>query len=103
MLNDARREVTAIAEDLLAGRRDVLEACRRIAALRFQLPDALANDPDVMVFVAIDSELDDVPGADEAAAWREGAREQKKREADAYLAEVMPQILAAALSLRSKG
>ena len=54
-----RREIVEIAISMLAGSTSFIAGARRISSMRFQA--ALEDDPDLIAFVAVDSETDVLP------------------------------------------
>lgn len=68
----AQGEVVATASRLIAGRISFVEGVRTLVGLR-ALVSPLDHDPDFMLFVAIDSESDHLPGREQrqhcAAEW----------------------------------
>lgn len=63
-LHRAYGEVVSAAEALEIGEINFVEGVRRIAGLR-ALVSQLDHDPDFMLFVAIDSESDHLPGVEQ--------------------------------------
>jgi hypothetical protein len=59
---DARASVTEAVIGLRSGKLGFVDAVRTISACRFRLPGALDN-PDFLLFAAIDSETDHMPSA----------------------------------------
>ncbi|HEY8212423.1 MAG TPA: hypothetical protein VIG99_33295 [Myxococcaceae bacterium] len=97
-----RKEIAGIANRLLSGELGLHEGCRAIAHLRTRLPDADLYDPDVLVFVVVDSDLDDVPLGVARQRWDPAALATKDQRATEYLGQVREKILRACqtLSLR---
>jgi hypothetical protein len=94
MMNDRyqlRAHMSQIATEAISGRRDLLSACRIIAQGRYtaglQASEALEH------IVAIESELDDIPGDDQRDTWSEAAYDAKQREKDDYLALIRDALL----------
>ena len=88
-LSAARR----IAEETLAGRYDLLLACRDLAALRRDLsflPDRVMD-----VFVAVASETDELPIGIERRQWAVSALHGKDEEASSYRDRVSDAVAAA--------
>jgi len=71
-----------IAKRALNGKHDLLLACRDLAALRAQLP-ALPEDA-LDTFVAVASEVDDLPIGSERQHWAADALKRKDAEAQEY-------------------
>jgi hypothetical protein len=97
-----RQEIAGIANRLLLGELGLHEGCRTIAHLRTRLPDADIDDPDVLVFVGVDSELDAIPLGVARQRWDPVALAKKDQQAAEYLGRMREEILRAckALSLR---
>lgn len=78
------------ASRMLAGTLTFLEGARQISALRFDA--GLSDDPDVLAFVGIDSETDDLPVTGKIRElWDPGALERLQPridEAEAWAREV---------------
>ena len=83
--------MSQVATEAISGRRDLLSACRIIAQGRYaaglQASEALEH------IVAIESELDDIPGDDQRDTWSEAAYAAKQREKDDYLALIRDALL----------
>jgi hypothetical protein len=77
---DNRQKVVAIARELLAGHVGVLEAARRISALRGDRVQLDEFHPDFVTFLGIDSETDDLPLGEDRANWAPDALAQKDLE-----------------------
>jgi len=89
-MTDAIQRARQVAKNVLAGQYDPLLACREIADIRDQLP-AIANE--VMdVFVAVASEVDDLPIGPERANWSAESLRVKDLEAANYREQVRAQI-----------
>jgi hypothetical protein len=78
---------------------DLHEGCRAIVKLRAGLPDEDEWDPDVLAFVAVDSELDDVPLGSVRELWEPTALAEKDRKRDRYLGETREGLLSACRGL----
>ena len=94
MMNDRhqlRDHMSQVATEAISGQRDLLSACRIIAQGRYaaglQASEALEH------IVAIESELDDIPGDDQRDTWSEAAYDAKQREKDDYLALIRDALL----------
>ena len=94
MTNDRdqlRARISQAATAAISGRRDLLSACRIIAQGRYaaglQASEALEH------IVAIESELDDIPGDDQRDTWSTAAYAEKQREKEAYLLLVRDVLL----------
>lgn len=66
----------------LAGKQDLLLACRDLAALRARLPCLPENALDT--FIAVASEVDDLPIGSERKHWAADALKGKDAEAQEY-------------------
>jgi hypothetical protein len=80
------REIVNIARRLLDGEYPLFEACHRIAALRWRLPNP--DDPLFDTFVAIACETEDLPLGDQRQYWDSPALKRKDDEAAAYAKKV---------------
>jgi hypothetical protein len=96
---DLRREIARVATRVLADEMGLHEACREIARLRTGLADPEIDDPDLLIFVAVDSELDDVPLGGARERWAPEALAEKDAQAADYLARVRDRLLRACQSL----
>ncbi|MBT9446745.1 MAG: DUF2489 domain-containing protein [Hyphomonadaceae bacterium] len=71
----SRQRLAEAVSRMLAGTLTFIEGARQISALRFDAE--LADDPDVLAFVGIDSETDDLPVTDEIRElWEPSALER---------------------------
>lgn len=80
-MNRACLEIVAIARNMLDGGQSFIEGARQIVALR----DAAGLDyfdPDIVRFVAIDSETDTLPFGDVRKLWAPAALEKLQPEID---------------------
>ena len=68
---EARVEINRTARAVVSGAISYIEGARRISSLRF--PADLETDPDVTLFVAIDSETDALPLGAARAYWSQAA------------------------------
>lgn len=95
----ARQRAVAVAEGAIAGDIGIIAACRLLR----QLGDALVgdgrNDPDFLLFIAVDSETDSLPLEDQRANWDESAFESKQTEVSHYEADIREEVLKACRSL----
>lgn len=91
-LNDLepREQAAEIARKALRGEYDLLLACREITALRAGLSVVPRHVMDV--FVAISSEIDDLPIGSESKHWNSEALQRKQSEADRYREETAETI-----------
>jgi hypothetical protein len=94
-VRDAEALVRAkeIAQRTLGGEHDLLLACRDLADLRARLPQLPADLLDT--FVAISSEVDDLPIGCEREYWEANALAEKDREADDYRRMVAERVMEA--------
>lgn len=74
-----RRRVAELARQILAGQIDILDGSCKIAALRWEL-EVPEWDDDLMAFVVVDSETDNLPIGDEARNWSDEALVRKEPE-----------------------
>jgi hypothetical protein len=96
---DLRREIARVATRVLTGEMGLHEASREIARLRTGLTEPEIDDPDLLIFVAVDSELDDVPLGGARQRWAPEALAEKDAQAADYLARVSERLLRACQSL----
>jgi hypothetical protein len=95
-----RQKIGAIAERLLGGKIGIIEASRQIASLRHGA--GIGNgDPDVLLFVGVDSETDHLPigaGREHWAADALAAKDAEIARAEAFyrkrVLEVCPRLVA---------
>lgn len=88
-----RRRVVELARQILSNQIDILDGCCKIAALRWQLevPD---GDDDLMAFMLVDTETDNLPVGDEAQNWADEAlalKEPELREARDWALNIVRQ------------
>ena len=83
-----RERIARTAADFLAGRIDWLSASRRVASLAVDERD----DPDVLVVIAIESETDHFPGAEQRPLWDPAALVVKDAEMADYLTTAAPDL-----------
>ena len=90
-IHQLRAHMSQAAAEAISGLRDLLSACRIIAQGRYaaglQASEALEH------IVAIESELDDIPGDDQRDTWSKAAYAEKQREKAAYLLRVRDVLL----------
>ena len=92
MVMDLQKEIAAIARAMLAGEVDLLAGTRQIARLSRGLSEPDLSDPDVFTFVAVDSDLDDIPMGSARGMWDPNALAEKDRERDEYLGRAKESI-----------
>lgn len=80
-----------IARETLAGELDPLIACREIASMRLQL--SLVPDAVMDVFVAVASEVDDLPLGLEREHWSRDSLSDRDVEASDYRSRVEDIVL----------
>ena len=100
--SEVKAQIADLAAAMSAGTITLLDGCRRILSLRPALSKASMTDPDIQTFVAIESELDDVPMGSARSHWAPEALAQKDREAAEYLATSSTVILKACRSLATR-
>jgi hypothetical protein len=74
-----RRRVAEIADQMLGGKLGVIEGARLLSGLRHAV-EVADNDPDFVVFVAIDSETDHLPVGGQRQLWNAEALKRKDSE-----------------------
>ena|SRR5688572_25703770 len=99
-VKETRREMISIARGILNGAIGVVEGAREIARLRFG--STTSYDPDVMVFVGIDSESDHFPIGDVRNHWSEDALRVKDEELRSYETHVTERAFQACESFISR-
>jgi hypothetical protein len=80
-----REKMASIANGVLGGEIGLWEGTRQLAHLSRSLSEAEASDPNVLVFVGVDSELDDFPIGSARERWAAEALADKDRQRDEYL------------------
>jgi hypothetical protein len=88
-----KRLMVELAAWMATGEVDLLAGCRRMAKLRAELDDETIDDPDVITFVEIDSELDAFPSGPSRAFWAPDLLAQKDKKKAEYLGRVRDDIL----------
>lgn len=97
-----KQDIARIASDIVDGTVDVLAGCQAIVRLRGELAVPDATDPDLLVLVAIESELDDVPSGDVRNYWDSAALARTDAEEATYLRKSLPEILRACRGLSAR-
>jgi hypothetical protein len=92
---DLRHEIARVATRMLTGEVGLHEGCHEIARLRTGLSEPEVADPDLLVFVGVDSELDDVPLGDVRQRWAPEALAVKDAQTAEYLGRARDGILRA--------
>lgn len=92
-VKETRREMVCIARGILNGATGVVAGAREIARMRFG--STMDYDPDVLVFVGIDSESDHLPLGDVRRHWDAEALKTKDKELRDYEARVRERVLRA--------
>jgi hypothetical protein len=77
---DARRRIAAAAVAMIHGRHSYIEGARCIAGIRFEA--GMENDPDILPFVLIDSETDELPIGSVRKLWKLAALKALQPEID---------------------
>ena len=73
-----RARLIELCEDFLGGRKGVIETSREMMRWRHSIGPE--NDPDFIIFVAIESETDHLPVGSVRSYWSEKALLEKDRE-----------------------
>ncbi|MBY0493556.1 MAG: hypothetical protein K2Y23_05035 [Cyanobacteria bacterium] len=89
-MTEAVARARQIAKRVLGGEDDPLLACRELADMREELSDVA--DEVVDVFVAVASEIDDLPIGRERVHWATQSLREKDLEAADYRARVIVQV-----------
>jgi hypothetical protein len=71
--------IVEIARAMLAGRVSFIEGSREISEM---VPGELRDDPDIIPFIAVDSETDTLPLGDQQELWQPKALEKLKPKID---------------------
>ncbi len=100
--NTARRRIAAIAASMIEGQVELLEGCREVVRIRGALVEPDLDDPDLLVLVAVDSELDDVPTGLSRRQWEPAALTAKDVQRDDYLKAAAERLLDACRALAAK-
>lgn len=97
-----REQIAAVAAKLVQNNVDLLDGCRSIVQLRGGLSEADRSDPDLLILVAVESELDDIPTGSARDHWEPYALVQKDQEAAEYLQSVREEVMRASQALMQK-
>jgi hypothetical protein len=92
MTEELCKRIAHVAQAILAEQVDLLTGVREIVDLRRGLPEPLISDEDVMTFVAVESELDDVPTGSVRSRWDASALAEKDQRASAILSSAKESI-----------
>ena len=79
-----------IARETLAGEHDILQACRDLAALRLSLLHLPEDALDA--FIAVSSEVDDLPLGAEREHWAPDVLRAQDAEAEEYRERIRPRV-----------
>jgi hypothetical protein len=80
LLDTTRKKVAEIAQDILDGRIGIIVGSREIGRLCGGHLGLDERDPDLLAFIGIDSETDDLPIGDVRQYWAPDALAQKDTE-----------------------
>jgi hypothetical protein len=94
-----REQIAAVAQAMLDGGVEPQDGCREICRLRHQLSEPETYDQDLLVFVGIDSELDDCPTGLARQYWAPSALAEKDQQRDEYLRRVKDALTKACRAL----
>src|SRR4051794_3202823 len=92
MSSDLHNGIVDLARAILSGEVEVFDGVRQIARLIYALPVVEHGDPDLIGFLGVDSELDNIPIGNARRYWAPEALAEKDRQRDAYLAAVRESI-----------
>jgi hypothetical protein len=84
---------------MVDGTMELLEGCRTIVDLRGSLSEPELSDPDLLVLVAAESELDGFPHGPARQYWAPDTLAAKDNEQEGYLLAARPEILRACRAL----
>lgn len=90
--DEIRKTMANIARAMLRNEIGLLEGCRQLASVSRRLPALEASDPDVLTFVGVDSESDDIPLGSVRTRWAAEALAEKDNQRDEYLSRARESI-----------
>lgn len=94
------REIVSAARCIVEDRCQLFEACRKIAELRWDLPDP---DSDLFdVFLAVACETEDLPIGSQRQYWNSESLKRKDAEGAEYEKQVRPAVLEAAQEILAR-
>jgi hypothetical protein len=88
-----RQRIAGIAATMIAGQVDLLDGCRAIVQLRWSLSKPDSMDPDLLYLLAVEDDLEDVPGGEVRQRWAPEALAEKDRRKTEYLGRAREEIL----------
>ena len=97
-----RQEIATIAAAMAVGEVEPLDGCRRIVSLRGSLSEPDLSDSDLLVLVAIESELEDVALGPAREHWAPDALTAKDKERAEYLDAAEHELRRACRALSAK-
>ena len=97
-----RQRIASIAATMITGHVDLLEGCRAIVQLRWNLSEPDSTDPDLLYLLAVEDELEDVPAGDVRQRWAPEALAEKDRRKAEYLSRARGEILRSCQVLTAK-
>lgn len=100
--NLVRKQIASVAAKMVQKNMELLNGCRTVVQLRGSLSEADGSDPDLLVLVAVESELEDVPTGPSRECWAPGVLAQKDEEAARYFQAVRDDVIRACQALVEK-
>lgn len=100
--NLVRVKIASVAAKMVQKNVELLDGCRTVVQLRSGLSEADGSDPDLLVLVAVESELEDVPTGPSREYWAPDVLAQKDEEAARYFRSVHEQLVGACQALVEK-
>lgn len=97
-----QEQIASVASKMVQNDVDLLAGCRTVVQLRGGLSEADGSDPDLLVLVAVESELDDIPTGPSRAHWAPRVLAQKDEAAARYLQSVREEVIRACQALAEK-
>ena len=98
-IDRVRREAVEVASRMISGELGVIAGCRLLTRLGHRLVEDWTQDPDFVVFGAIESETDHLPLEDQRVFWNPAAFEEKQREVATFEQCARADVLAACKSV----
>lgn len=98
----ARQRIAHLARSISMGEISILEGCRQVMLERGGLAAEDIQDADLMVLVAVESELEDVPSAEGRSLWAPDSLRIVDEQANAYLSTVQAEVVRSCQSLSER-
>jgi hypothetical protein len=97
-----RNQIGDLAGRMVDGTVDLVDGCRAIVRLRGSLPEPDLSDADLLVLVAVESELDVFPDGSARQHWSSEALAAKDKEQQEYILAARPEILRVCRALHAR-